>query len=183
MYTREAQWAFYSCHHGQCFMYRRQRVHTTRLRIKRNKIIFWNVNFLYTLIWIQMSSFCLFVVVVVHSYILILMTFWKLSLMCHIRYKLGNNLIRNRRKFITDNTIPCSAYSGAAIPSMLTDRRSIALAHRHLNQPQVGTLSYLRPLACMNGAVSSTSPATASVNNTAALLWWAGSHTSSRNPG
>ena len=55
-------------------------------------------------------------------------------------------------------------------PSMLTDRRSIAPAQRHLNQPQVRTLSYLRPLAFVNGAVSSTSPASASVNNTTAFM-------------
>ena len=76
----------------------------------------------------------------------------------------------SRRKFMTDNVFPCSADSGAAIPSMLTDRCSIALAQCHLNQPKVRTLSYLRPLACMNGAVSSTSTAFASVNNTATFM-------------
>ena len=76
----------------------------------------------------------------------------------------------SKHKFITDNAIPCSADRGAAIPSMLTDRRSIAPAQPHLNQPQVRTLSYLRPLACVNGAVSSTCPASASVNNTAAFM-------------
>ena len=68
-----------------------------------------------------------------------------------------------------DNAFPCSADRGAAIPFMLTDRHSIASAQRHLNQPQVRTLSYLRPLACVNGAVSSTSTASASENNTAAF--------------
>ena len=69
-----------------------------------------------------------------------------------------------------DNAIPCSAGNGAAIPSMLTDRCSIAPAQHHLNQPQVRTLSYLRPLACVNGAVSSTPSVSASVNNTAAFM-------------
>ena len=76
----------------------------------------------------------------------------------------------SRWKFMTDNAVPCSSDSGAASLSMLTDRRSITPAQHHLNQPQVCTLSYLRPLACVNGAVSSTSPASASVNNTAAFM-------------
>ena len=40
----------------------------------------------------------------------------------------------------------------------------------HQNQPQVRTLSNLRPLACVNGAVSFTPPASASVNNIAAFM-------------
>ena len=86
-----------------------------------------------------------------------------LGLFCYPRYMHK----ASRRKIIhTDNTIPHTD-CGAATPSMLTDRRSIAPTQRHQNQPQVRTQS---PLACVNGAVSSTSPASGSVNAAAFML-------------
>ena len=53
-----------------------------------------------------------------------------LGLLRHARYMHR----ASRRKLIyMDNAIPCSADCGAEIPSVMTDRRSIAPAQRHQN--------------------------------------------------